>query len=169
MIGMNTPIPTPFDIVDPPSGPIIPSLSVWLLTLFAVLAFLLTNWIIQRKRRAPSVGALVVVLLEELRRTATTPLTTASTERIARLAKRIISPHVAHEIDSLSSSEMRELASSLRATPRESDQSAASILELLAKVEDSAYSPFPDGTTSLSLISQLAGSLEQHVRRYPLK
>jgi mannitol-1-phosphate/altronate dehydrogenase len=166
---MNTAIPTPFDIVDPPSGPIVPSLTAWLLTALAVLGFLLASRIIQRKGRAPSMAALVVNLLEELRRAVTAPLTTTSTERIARLAKRIISPYLTQEIDSLSSSEMRELAKSLQATPRESDQSAAAILELLAKVEESAYAPTSDFAAGSNLISQLEGSLQQHVRRHPLK
>jgi hypothetical protein len=163
---MNTPIPTPFDIVDPPAGPIVPTLMWWLLTSLFILCLLLARWIAHRKATPPSVAILVSALLDELKRTTKLPQEGLVIERTIRLAKRIVSPYVDQEVDSLSSSEMRALAESLRASSEERDQSSGSILQLLAAIDEIAYAP-RDGSTEIStLIPQLENSLEQHVRRH---
>jgi hypothetical protein len=163
---MSTPIPSPFDIIEPPPGPIVPSPMAWILTALFFAAMLALSRLLYRRMKTPPLHTLVATLLDEFKRAASQSHTSLAVERIARLTKRILSVLIADDVDSLSSSEIRSLAISLSRSSDERQRSSAAILELLAQVEELAYAPQDSTPEIQSLISQLERSLEEHVRRH---
>jgi hypothetical protein len=165
---MTTPIPTPFDIIDPPPGAFIPSGTMWLvLGLVGVAAFLVAK-LAARRGKAHSVGSLLDSLLTELGQVRSQASSPHDLERAARLVRRIISPYLSCDTAGLSSDEMRSLAGTLREQKDEVTSSVAQILPLLAELEDYAYAPAFDQTsdTARTALNTLFERLETHVRRH---
>lgn len=163
---MSTPIPTPFDIVDPPAGPIVPSMTVWILTALALAALLLLRWLMLRRPGNPPVAKLIAALLDEVKRATAQSQTHHLVERSARLTRRIVSTYLPQAIDSLSQREMRSLAASLGASSDERNRSTAAILELLAEIEELAYAPHDHAPEIRPRLAQLGELLDTHVRRH---
>lgn len=163
---MTTPIPTPFDIIDPPPGPFIPSLHTWLwLAIATALGATLAWWLSNRQKRRSTASA-VQELVAELRRINSTAMPSAGAERITRIAKRILAAFMTADPAGLSPVELRVLASSMGAAPDECTRSASSILALVAEVEELTYSPNCSDPVCQPIIHNLVSDLENHVRRY---
>ena len=163
---MATPIPTPFDIIDPPPGPFIPSLHMWLwLAIATALGATLAWWFSNRQKRGSTASA-VQELVAELKRITSTAMPTAGAERITRIAKRILAAYMPADPAGLSPVELRVLASSMSRAPDESTRSASSILALVAEVEELTYSPNFSDVVYQPIARNLVSDLENHVRRY---
>jgi hypothetical protein len=162
-------IPTPYDIVAPPPGPIIPSVSAWGALALLLLVVFTVRWFAARRHKSPSLQGLVADLLDELRRLSSNPESGTSLERITRLTRRILSMYIPQGTDSLSSTELRSLAATLSQSSMEQARSSASIVDLLASLEDLAYAPQQSPASQRELISQIEQLIDQLVRRYPLQ
>jgi hypothetical protein len=166
---MTTPIPTPFDIIDPPPGAFIPSGTMWVvLVLAGIAAFLLARFGGGRGR-SHSISSLLNVLLAELNQIRTQVTNQHDLERAARIGRRILSPYLPCDTAGLSSAEMRSLASTLCEQKDDLASSVAEILPLLAAIEDYAYAPSFEQTisTAQATLNSLFDRLEAHVRRHP--
>lgn len=166
---MTTPIPTPFDIIDPSPGALVPTAIAWL-SLVAV-SFVVCAVIAMRRRipRAKSINARLQRLVDELRSIATNASTPQELERLARLSRRIISPYMTSEVSGMSPGDLRAAAASLRKKADDKDQSLSEAILLLSAIEEQAYAPreLISNTATLSgSIEKLVSSLENHVRRF---
>lgn len=112
---------------------------------------------------------IVTSLADELRRASSNVESSTSVERITRLTRRIISMYIPQETDSLSSHELRTLATSLSGSSLEQSRSLGSILNLLASLEDIAYAPLGLQTQQQEHVLQIQQSIDQLVRRHPLR
>jgi hypothetical protein len=170
---METPIPTPFDIIPPPPGAWVPSPLSWGITL---LLAILGGWWCSRLRRqqpAPPIQRMLQSLLADLQSTLQT--SPPQLERASRIARRIVSQYSAinpkgGDLTGLSSSELRELALTLPTTTDAQAASHAELLTLIADLEDGAYAPHNAElpTTLATLGERLRLALETHLRRFPL-
>lgn len=165
---METPIPTPFDIIPPPPGAWVPSPLTWSLVL---LLAIIGGWWgsrLRRKQPAPPIQRMLQSLLADLKSTLTT--SPPQVERASRIARRIVSQYASVDITGLSSSELREQASTLPITTDAQSASNAELLTLIADLEDGAYAPrsgeFPATLTALG--ERLLLALETHLRRFPI-
>ncbi|MEY4701780.1 MAG: hypothetical protein RL326_1967 [Pseudomonadota bacterium] len=162
---MQTPIPTPFDIISPPPAPWVPTTYAWLVLLSALV---LAYWWIRRlgrKRRAPAVEQIIRGLESEL--THATTQDPLRLERVCRLAKRLIAFYIPQDLTGLTSPETRMVAEALRKGDDRS-RSAAQIVELLAAIEDREYAPKDSSPESALLtdVNNLTAALATHTRRY---
>jgi len=165
---MITPIPTPFDIIEPPAGAFVPSSIMWLvLALLGAIVFL-SAIVSTRRRPAHSVSSLLNSLLSDLNHIRTEATSPQDLERAARLVRRIISPYLPGDAAGLSSGEMRSLADILRERKDDMTSSVAEILPLLAEVEDYAYAPSFEQNLAAAqtTLRSLCELLESHLRRY---
>jgi hypothetical protein len=166
---MNTPIPTPFDIINPGPGAIVPTSLAWILLTASTLSVLLY---INYRRRTPSansIQATLNALLDELRIAAAQPINQQSLERTTRLVRRIITPYLSEDIATMSCSELKSLAASLHCNMEDQGTSLSTLLIQLAEIEEQAYAPQTNETGSAKireLHSELIGGLESHVRRF---
>jgi hypothetical protein len=107
-------------------------------------------------------------LLADLAATLTT--SPPQVERASRIARRIVSQYSSVDLTGLSSSELREEASTQPTTTDAQAASHAELLTLIADLEDAAYAPrsgdFP--TTVATLGERLRLALETHLRRFPI-
>jgi hypothetical protein len=165
---MNTAIPTPFDIIDPSPGALVPSGMAWIVLLLgAVVAFLLTS-VFSRRTRAQSLNTLVAALLQELQSIGAQASNPHELERVARLGRRILATYLPEDTAGLSSVEMRALSETLHQKDSELLVSASKALVALADVEDRAYAPSgatdknPENTAA---VQNLVDQLENLVRR----
>jgi hypothetical protein len=166
---METPIPTPFDIIDPGPGQLVPTSFAWLLlfTLAALAGLILA---LRSRRPAPkNIYRTLTRLVHELKKAADSGDKTADLDRIIRLARRIVSPYLEDDATSLTSDELRIKSQTIRAKKLESLDSLAGALSTLADLEEFAYAPKGrrNGGDKLDdLVKLLVDTLEQHVRRY---
>lgn len=167
----SEPIPTPYDIIDPSPGAVIPTGIAWvILLLVAVLLSALITWV-RRTPRAYSLHATIRGLLDELRALSGSSGKREELERISRLARRIVAPYCSADTGAMSCSELRALAASLASSQQESDRSLSQLLDLIAGVEERAYAPLAEPSTpnrDLGAIETLISSLEVHIRRFRL-
>lgn len=166
---MTTPIPTPFDIIDPSPGALVPTVTAWFSLL--VVSLIVCAVIAMRRRipRAKSINARLQKLVDELRSVAAHTSTPQELERLARLSRRIISPYVTSEVSGMSPGDLRAAAATLGKSRDDNDRSLSEIIFLLAAIEEQTYAP----GESISNASALSGSvealvtrLENHVRRF---
>jgi len=162
---MRTPIPTPFDIIEPPPGPLIPSGTTWLaLVLITVLGVAATRWF-NRASKAKTMDDVLQNLVEELHRRASSAASHSDLERITRLAKRIVAAYTPTDPAGLSPVELRSTAAVLRASMNDTDRSTAVIVELIADIEELTYAPSTDDVHHHTLVSNLVTNLSNQVRR----
>jgi hypothetical protein len=166
---MNSPIPTPYDIIPPPPGPITPPLTVWaLLVGLTILAGLLLRYV-SRRAQAQSMPKLLGTLTRELSNAGTHSESRASLERVARLSRRIVAPYLSRDATSLSASELRLLASATSNSHTDQDRALSEALSLVADLEDSLYAPATNPTDSEKqriLVQQLISRLESFTRSH---
>lgn len=165
---MNAAIPTPFDILDPPAGPLTPPTLAWLILFFVTL---LAALVAVRRNRRTSVGSihkLMGALLDEVKRAEAGELSGASLQRVVRLAKRIIAPHASSDPSGLSPAEIRDLAISMSRSVNELERSASNILERIAHIDELTYAPANSSSARRELVTRLITDLESHLRRHPL-
>lgn len=161
---MNTPIPTPFDIIPPPPGPWVPTGYAWL---FLIALLLLAWWLIRRSGRRRSLATQQIVRSLETELSHAASQTPLPLERLCRLTKRLIGFYIPHDLSGLTSPETRVVAQALRKGDDRS-RSAAEIVDLLATIEDQEYAPRERSQESLlnSEIQHLLTAITAHTRRY---
>jgi hypothetical protein len=167
---MTTPIPTPFDIIDPGPGALVPSGLAWLALVAVSLLICAAIAIKRRIPKAKSINARLQKLLDELRAGATGVTAPQDIERLARLVRRIVSPYMSVEVSGMSSGDLRLAAATLHTKPEERDRSLSEALLLLATIEELAYAPrdsISDARVLSGILEKLVTSLESHVRRFP--
>ena len=142
---MNTPIPTPFDIIDPGPGAVVPTSLTWIILLaLGVLGALIT--LLRSRQPGPAkIYRTLDKLLVEIHQAANTSSHANDLDRIIRLAKRIISPYLDVDAVSLTSTELRQLSQSFKTKHEESTGAIAAGLTALADLEDLAYAPNENG------------------------
>jgi hypothetical protein len=166
---MNTPIPTPFDIIDPGPGALVPTGLAWIALLAGALGVLL--YIVYRRRipGANSIHATLRGLLDELRAAAAQPGSVQNLERVIRLARRILTPYTSEELATMSCSELRSMSATLSTGADAAAASLSTLLGQLAELEEQAYAPqtnLADRARLSELHTNLVGGLEDHVRRF---
>jgi hypothetical protein len=132
---METPLPTPFDIIDPGPGQLVPTGLAWIF-LFAVAA--LVGLIIALRSRRPvpkNIYKTLTRLVHELKQAADSGNKTSDLDLIIRLARRIVSPYLEDDATSLTSDELRIRSQTIRAKKLESLDSLACALSTLADLE----------------------------------
>jgi hypothetical protein len=162
---MATPIPTPFDIIDPPPGPLIPSLTMWLMLVGLLVVARTVLWLFQRAKKPTPLGQHVRSLLHNLSTTANKAETPEQLQRVARLAKRILSAYLPFDPSSLSPSDLRDKAGSLTKSLDPLEQSTGSLLHLLADIEDLTYAPHTATELIRQRATQLLEATQTHVGR----
>lgn len=167
---MNTAIPTPFDIIDPGPGVLLPTGLAWLaLVSFAILSLTVFT-LLRRTPRPHSIRKTLRMLLDELN-VATAHVThQKDIERVTRIARRILSPYTSLDVGSMTSSELRGFAASLGQSTDEATRAVSPLLLLLAEVEERAYAPLHnmsgDDNTLHDILQRLRSALEDHVTRF---
>jgi hypothetical protein len=166
---MNTPIPTPFDIIEPGPGALVPTGLAWLALLLCAGVVLGAIAIMRRVPRAPSVNTTIRNLVDQLRRTRLEAHDQSEIERATRLARLIISPFLTSTVDTMSCAEIRSLADTLKDRSYDSDRSLAAILSLLAELEELSYAPLNsarDPDLSAAILDRLTSAIESHLGRF---
>lgn len=166
---MDTPIPTPFDIIDPAPGAVVPTGMAWLILLVLVGLALAAIAVYRRTPRGRSVHRTLHALLDEVRRLCSQPSAQRNTQRITRLTRRLASAYCGIDTGALSCAELRALAQEIGSRTDESAHSLSSIVALLAHLEEQAYAPHhataPQASSDDTLVT-LVQTLETHVRRF---
>jgi len=162
------PIPTPFDIIPPASGPLIPSTVAWIL-----LAVLGAGgaWLASRARNQGTGNSLRAVL-ESLAKDldhAARELSTGEVERVTRVARRIISHYVPNDLSGFTSAEIRTLAHERAENADEMFLSTSAILHIIADLEELAYAPKRNAIAreASELATRLSRMINLHLRRHP--
>jgi hypothetical protein len=166
---MNTPIPTPFDIIDPGPGALVPTGVTWIaLAACAIIVLLYTAY----RRRTPSahsIHATLRALIDELRVAAAQSNSEQGLERVTRLARRVLTPYTSGELATMSCSELRSMSASLGRSSDEAAISLSPLLGQLAELEEQAYAPQTSEASHVKLrelCTDLISGLEAHVRRF---
>lgn len=170
---MNTPIPTPFDIIDPRPGALVPTGLAWIALAACSLGVL---GYISFRRRTPgahSMQATLRVLIDELRAAAAQCSDTGEMghnfELVTRLIRRVLTPYVSKELATMSCSELRSASSTLLQSSNKADVSLAPLLSQLATLEEHSYAPQTSSKELAGLQqlqSKLIDEIESHVRRF---
>jgi hypothetical protein len=170
---MDSPIPTPFDIIDPSAGALTPTPLAWaILILTAGCSALLISALIGSNRRANKLSKTLKRLFNELCDTSnlitanTQPYPTDLIERAARITRRILTPVTDVDTGGMSCAELREMAhqlSSFKGDYKADELSCAvsNALNLLANLEELTYAPHDN--TSIKNVSELLNNLIQHL------
>lgn len=164
---METPIPTPFDIIEPGPGALVPTGMAWILLLSVSILIASVSLLRSRKPGPAKIYRALEKLLSEIKQATDSLSRQGDLERIIRLAKRIISPYLETEAASLTSTELRHLSESYKAKHQEATDAIAAGLTALADLEDLAYAPNssndqPDKRRDL--VATLISRLESLVR-----
>jgi hypothetical protein len=171
---MESPIPTPFDIIEPSSGALTPTPLAWvLLLLVAGCGALLISALIGRSRSANKLSYTLKRLFNELCDAAklitadSTSYPSATIERVTRITRRILAPLTLADTGGMSCSELRELSRELtaaRSDPKSAEltEAISNALDLLAILEELTYAPHDKA--SLDNLAELINSLMQHLR-----
>ena len=170
---------TPFDIIEPPPGALIPSFAAWIALTALVIGGYTLSKIISKKRRASPLGKTLSALLDEAKKIAARADSPAEIERLARLLRRIVSQLVMKDVSALTPIEIKQLAISLKNSADSKSQptdehlqkiaSNSSILNILSELEEHAYSPLTKSESSAitrTIITRLIDVLESHLRRF---
>jgi len=166
---MPTLLPTPFDIIEPGPGQLIPSEYAWLALLVMTLLGAALIVFMRRTRSPQKITSTLQVLVDELRIIGAGAQSRPDIERVSRLGRRIISPYFVEDVTSMSCSELQSHAVKIRNRANEESVSLAEAILLLAKIEEIAYAPDTslDGNTELrTLTDSLVAGLESHIRRF---
>lgn len=170
---MDTPIPTPFDIINPGPGALVPTGLAW--AALAACALGVIAYISYRRRipGAHSMQSTLLVLLDQLRSAASKSSVDCgdqhSFERVSRLVRRVLTPYMSVEVATMSCSELRSVAATLLISSDEAETSLAPILSQLAELEEQAYAPQAgpeDRARLIELQGLLVSGIETHVRRF---
>jgi hypothetical protein len=166
---MNTPIPTPFDIIEPGPGALVPTWLAWLVLVIGAAAFLAAIALKRRAPRPPSVNATLRNLIDQLRRAKLDDRDQRNIEQATRLARLVISPFTRTSISTMSCYEIKSLADALQNSSDDSERSLAEALALLGELEERSYAPITsDGDLALSraILDKLTSAIESHVGRF---
>ena len=166
-VSMDTPIPTPFDIIDPNPGALVPTSLTWILLLVIALLGALITLLRSRKPGPAKIHRTLQRLLVEIRQAADTYSRPSDLDRIIRLAKRIISPYLDADAASLTATELRQVSHSFKTKHDESKDVIAAGLAALADLEDLAYAPndtAPQSIRAKELVVALISRLESLVK-----
>lgn len=155
---METPIPTPFDIISPGPGPLVPTSLAWVLLLaFGLLGAGIA--LVRSRRPGPAkIYRALQRLLHEIKQVANKCSSTSDLERIIRLSKRILSPYLDGDAASLTSTELKALSQSYKSRHQVSSDAIAASLAALADLEDLTYAP-NDYSQLISREKELTASL----------
>ena len=166
---MNTTIPTPFDIINPGPGALLPTGLAWLVLLGCMGIALIIFALLQRRPKPLAIRKTVRRLLDELNAATAHISSQQDIERIMRIARRIVSFYTTIEISSMSCTEIRSFATSLSDHTDDAVRSLSPLLLLLSDVEERAYAPFnnlEDDPTLHGILQKLRSGLEEHVTRF---
>jgi hypothetical protein len=166
---MTTPIPTPFDIIDPDLGPLLPTGLAWLLLLACAGIGLLCVALLRRTPRPHSLRATLRSLLNELRAAANNVSCRQDIERVARIARRLISLYTSAEVASMSCSELLTFAKTLKQHSEDNSRALSPLILLLSDLEERAYAPISDSQDLSGLhetLRKLVSGIEEHITRF---
>lgn len=149
---METPIPTPYDILPLPVFAWVPGVAIWaLVALILFLGFFLVKWICRSPRSEPQQALLLV--RTELQALASSDLPGSEVlGRLSLVLRRYFSVLAGRDLSSLS---LRELERSLTSKNLERQ---ASLANLLLGIERRRYSP---DTIDLAQSKQLVSEAER--------
>lgn len=163
----QTPVPTPYDIVPPPGGPLTPGPAAWLALIICGALAWCYLYLRYKGPRARSVKHMLHVLCSELQM-AISNSASPDLDRVSRIARRIVSQFISGDVTGLSAAEMQRLAHSLKGKTDDASQSISRVLSLLSIIEEHSYAPqkHQSDPTLRQALTDLFSTVENHVRRY---
>jgi hypothetical protein len=166
---MNTTIPTPFDIIDPGPGALLPTGLAWLVLLACMALALIVFALLQRRPRSLGIRRTVRRLLDELNTATAHVSSQQDIERVTRIARRIASLYSTIEVGPMSPTEIRLFADSLSQHADHATRALSPVLLLLSDLEERAYAPcnsLAEDHTLHETLQKLRSNLEEHVTRF---
>jgi hypothetical protein len=166
---MNTTIPTPFDIIDPGPGAVLPTGLAWLVLLACMTLALVVFALLQRRPRPLPIRKTVRRLLDDLNAATAHVSSQQDIERITRIARRVASLYTTIEVGPMSPTEIRLFAASLSQHKDDAARALSPLLLLLSDLEERAYAPynsFRDDPTLHDALQKLRSNLEEYVTRF---